>query len=63
MQIQVREQFELVAGEVLKRHGPGRWIGIDARGTVEEVSERIWAHIPSDLPTMGRLWHAADQQE
>ncbi|WVW82215.1 thymidylate kinase [Kwoniella bestiolae CBS 10118] len=41
MQQATREQFGLVAQEVKRIHGEYRWTEVDARGTIEEVEERI----------------------
>ncbi|WVN90289.1 thymidylate kinase [Cryptococcus depauperatus CBS 7841] len=39
----VREQFKLVADQVVHRHGPERWINISADGSIEQVWKRIWS--------------------
>ncbi|KAK4684945.1 dTMP kinase, partial [Tremellales sp. Uapishka_1] len=41
MQTQVREQFKLVAEEVRRKHGEGKWSEVSAAGTIEEVGDRI----------------------
>ncbi|OCF33236.1 thymidylate kinase [Kwoniella heveanensis BCC8398] len=42
MQRSTRQQFALVAQEVVKRHGENRWREVDANGGIEEVGDRIW---------------------
>ncbi|OCF42456.1 thymidylate kinase [Kwoniella heveanensis CBS 569] len=42
MQRSTRQQFALVAQEVVKRHGENRWREVDANGSIEEVGDRIW---------------------
>jgi dTMP kinase len=59
MQIRTREQFALVAEEVNKRHGPGRWVEISAVGTVDEVETTVWSFVSERLDNdapLGRLW-------
>ncbi|WVQ62268.1 thymidylate kinase [Kwoniella botswanensis] len=60
MQQATRKQFRLVAEEVKKIHGGKRWMEVDARGTIEEVEERIKGLI-GDLTDgvnggVGELW-------
>jgi dTMP kinase len=57
MQQRTKAQFKLVAEAMETRH-PGRWVEVDAGGSIEEVGERIWesvvaVKVESDL---GRLW-------
>ncbi|WVR05820.1 thymidylate kinase [Kwoniella sp. DSM 27419] len=53
MQTATREQFGLVAQEVSRRHGDGRWMEVDARGTIEEVGDRIWALLEPVISGVG----------
>ncbi|WWC99610.1 thymidylate kinase [Kwoniella sp. B9012] len=60
MQQATRKQFRLVAEEVKKIHGGKKWMEVDARGTIEEVEERIKGLI-GDLTDgvngrVGELW-------
>ncbi|WWC86178.1 thymidylate kinase [Kwoniella dendrophila CBS 6074] len=60
MQQATRKQFALVAQEVIKIHGEDRWIEIDARGTIEELEDRIKGLIGNVTEgvngDIGRLW-------
>ncbi|KAK8865858.1 thymidylate kinase [Kwoniella newhampshirensis] len=61
IQTAVREQFGLVANEVKKRHGDGRWVEVSAEGSIEEVESRIWGLVDSVVNggvdgTVGELW-------
>ncbi|WWC58545.1 thymidylate kinase [Kwoniella dejecticola CBS 10117] len=61
MQSATRQQFGLVAQEVKNRHGEQRWVEVDARGTIDEVEDRI-RKIVGDLTSdgvegeVGKLW-------
>ncbi|OCF55534.1 thymidylate kinase [Kwoniella mangroviensis CBS 10435] len=60
MQQATRKQFRLVAEEVKKIHGGTKWIDVDARGTIEEVEERIKGSIgvltDGVIGRVGELW-------
>ncbi|KGB77659.1 thymidylate kinase [Cryptococcus deuterogattii 99/473] len=56
----VRQQFKLVANEIKKRHGAGKWIEINADGTITDVEERVWSQISDVVEhangSIGDLW-------
>ena len=45
LQNKVREQFNRVATKVRDMHGEERWVDVDAEGSIEEVSARIWSRV------------------
>lgn len=57
MQRRTRAQFALVQQEMERRHS-GRWVNVDAEGSIEGVGDRIWAAVASlDIPQeLGKLW-------
>lgn len=56
MQTRTRQQFELVKAEMDKRH-PGRWVEVDAAGSIENVGDRIWAAVSgTNTGELGKLW-------
>ncbi|WWD17958.1 thymidylate kinase [Kwoniella shandongensis] len=66
IQTAVREQFGLVANEVKKRHGDGKWVEVSAEGSIEEVEERIWGLLEGMISggvdgRIGELWVQSDE--
>ncbi|WVQ97191.1 thymidylate kinase [Kwoniella sp. CBS 9459] len=60
MQRSTREQFALVAREVVKRHGEDKWREVDAGGSIEEVGDRIWAAVQPLLSGEGTSKEVGD---
>jgi dTMP kinase len=62
LQNEVKHQFTQVVHPYFESiHGRDRWINVDATGTIEEVSRRIWAvvenHLRNFVPqSIGKLW-------
>jgi dTMP kinase len=60
IQGRVKQQFNAVADEVVKRHGEDRWTEISASGTIEEVESlihtKLKAVLSSEPRELKRLW-------
>lgn len=62
VQVKVQHQFQNVIQPIFKRLHPTKiWIEIDASGSIEEVSDRIWEVVEpllrsEDDDQIGKLW-------
>lgn len=57
MQQRTRAQFKLVAQAMEERH-PGRWVEVDAAGSIDEVEKKIWEVVEGVKGdgALGKLW-------
>ncbi|OAV90425.1 thymidylate kinase [Puccinia triticina 1-1 BBBD Race 1] len=62
LQDEVKRQFSQVVRPYFENiHGRGRWVDVDATGTIEEVEQRIWNIVENHLRNFapqsdGKLW-------